>query len=110
MIQRLRSLLLIVASASLLANGAHAITGASAASSNPTAASGPIDPTSVDYQHDGDLISGVTFRTTAPGQQFQIRLSATDAWQSCSSSGSDVSCPVSPRPVTSVHRLEYQTV
>jgi hypothetical protein len=105
MIQRLRSALLVVAAASFLANGAHAITGANAASTN-----GGIDPGSISYTKEGGLVSEVSFRMPAAGKNVEIRLSATDEWHSCSAAGSDVRCAVSPRPITDVHRLEIQTI
>lgn len=105
MIRRLRSLLLSVAAASLLANGAHALTGPSA----QRVTSG-VDPTSIQYLRSDGLVSAVAFRMATAGKQVRIRVSLSDGWHGCSASGTSVRCTIPPRPVTDVNRLEIQTV
>jgi hypothetical protein len=105
MILRLRSLLLCVAAASFIANGAHAMTGPSA----ERVTSG-VDPTSIDYARSGSLVTGVSFRMATAGHAIQIRVSLTDGWHRCSTSGTVVTCALPSRPVTDVNRLEIQTL
>src|SRR4051794_2320146 len=100
MIFRLRNLLLSVAAASLLANGAHALTGPSA----QRAASG-VDPTSIEYLRSDGLVSAVTFRMGTP-TRVRIRVSLTDGWHACEAAGTSVHCAIPARPVTQVNRLE----
>jgi hypothetical protein len=103
MIQRLRSVLLIVATASFLANGAHAITGASAASER-----GPIDTSSVTYVQSDGFVSAVSFRVADGSHPVRIRVSATDSWHACDPAGSKVVCQIGARPLSDVNRLEIQ--
>jgi hypothetical protein len=105
MIHRLRSILLSVAAASFLANGVHALTGPSA-----QRASSGVDPTSIQYLRSGSLVSGVSFKMATQGKQVRIRVSLTDGWHVCTASGTSVSCTIPGRPVTSVNRLEIQTI
>ena len=102
MILLLRNLLLSVAAASLLANGAHALTG-------PTAqrATSGVDPTSIQYLRTDGLVSAISFRM-ATTSAVQIRVSASDGWHSCEASGTSFRCAIPPRPVTQVNRLEIQ--
>jgi hypothetical protein len=105
MISRLRSLLLCVAAASFIANGAQAMTGPSA----ERVTSG-VDPTSIDYARSGSLVTGVSFRMAGAGHAVRIRVSLTDGWHACSRSGQLVTCAIPSRPVTDVNRLEIQTI
>jgi hypothetical protein len=105
MIQRVRSLLLIVASASLIANGAHWVTGANAAS-----ATGVVDPGSISYIREGGDVSAIAFQLATSGKRVQVRVSANDVWHGCSTAGTAVHCAIPPRPVTDVNRLEIQTM
>jgi hypothetical protein len=105
MILRLRNLLLSVAAASLLANGAHALTGPTA----QHATAGGVDPTSIQYLRTGGLVSAIAFRMGTP-TQVRIRVSLGDGWHACEASGTSVHCAIPPRPVTQVNRLEIQPV
>jgi hypothetical protein len=105
MILRLRSILLSVAAASFLANGAHALTG-----THQARLTTGLDPQSVRYDRSGDAVSAVTFRMVTDGKQVRIRVNPADGWHPCSTVGTAVACPLQNRPVTTVNELEIQTI
>jgi hypothetical protein len=105
MILRLRSALLSLAAASLLANGAHALTGPSA----QQVRSG-VDPTSIHYVRSGSLVTAVTFKAAVRAQPVRIQVNVRDGWHVCSTNGTSVSCTLPPRPVTEVNELQIQGV
>jgi hypothetical protein len=105
MITRLRSILLSVAAASFLANGAHALTGPSA----QRVTSG-VDPQSIRYQRSGSTVFGVTFRMATEGRKVRIRVNPADGWHLCSVADQAVSCTLSARPVTTVNELVIQSI
>jgi hypothetical protein len=105
MILRLRSLLLIVASASFLANGAHALTG-----THENRLTSGLDPRSVHYDRAGDAVSAVSFRMVTHGKQVRVRVNPADTWHACNTLGTTVACPLQNRPVTTVNELEIQTI
>ena len=104
MILRLRNILLSVAAASLLAHGAHALTGPTA--QRPRSG---VDPTSIQYLRSGGLVSAISFRM-ADATPVQIRVSPSDGWHSCEANGTSFDCAIPPRPVTQVNSLEIQPV
>ena len=105
MIQRLRTLLFSIAAASLLANGAHALTGPSA--ERPSSG---VDPQSIRYARSGSDVTGVSFRMATAGKPVRIRVNPTDGWHLCASDGDSVTCSIPSRPVTLVNELEIQTI
>src|SRR5580765_6697292 len=104
MILRLRNMLLSVAAASLLANGAHALTGPTA--QHPKSG---VDPTSIHYLRSGGLVSAISFRM-ANATPMQIRVSPTDGWHPCEAHETSFHCAIPPRPVTQVNSLEIRPV
>jgi hypothetical protein len=105
MILRLRSVLLSVAAASLLANGAHALTG-----THQDRLTSGLDPRSVRYDRSGDAVSAVSFRMVTNGKRVRVRVNPGDTWHACSTVGTTVACPLQNRPVTTVNDLEIQTI
>src|SRR5690349_8902910 len=101
MILRIRSILLSVAAASFLANGAHALTGPSA--SHLTSG---LDPQSIHYERAGTSVSAVTFRMVTNGKHVRIRVNPADTWHACNAVGTSVACELPNPPVTSVNELE----
>src|SRR4051794_19470589 len=104
MILRLRSLLLSLAAASFIANGAHALTGPSA--QHPGSG---LDPTSIQYVRSGVMVSAVSFQMRTQAKPVRIRVSAADVWHTCTSSGTSVYCAIPPRAVTDVNELVVQS-
>jgi hypothetical protein len=103
--QGIRSILLSVAAASFIANGAQGVVGTNSAS----ASVGGVDQSSIDYHQSGNMVTGISFKVASSSGPVSIQLNGDGSWQPCSSDGTNVNCSIDPRPVTDVNQLQVKT-